>query len=86
MSLPELHVEKLNTELIIIDAKYKDAIVKRELEEKEIDALLKEEIDVVVCQTSFENFPKWLSPVQLKILRPFALESDEEIMNLVSKQ
>jgi hypothetical protein len=76
--------EFINAELAKINEQYKDAIAKRAEEEKEIDALLKEDIDVVVCQTSFANFPKWLNPWQLKILRPFALESDEQIMSLIA--
>lgn len=74
----------VNEKLAALTQKYTEAIETRKTEEKEIEAMLKEEIDVMLCQTSFSNFPTWLDPWQMKVLRPLILESDEQMMALIA--
>jgi hypothetical protein len=76
--------QEVNEKLAALNATYTEAIKGRAAEEKEIETMLKEEIDVMLCQTSFVNFPKWLDPWQMKVLRPLILESDEQLMNLIA--
>lgn len=76
--------QEVDEKLAVLNKKYAEAIKGRAAEEKEIEAMLKDEIDVALCQTAFENFPKWLDPWQMKVLRPLILESDEQIMNLIA--
>lgn len=72
--------QAVNEKLGTLNEKYAEALKARKEEEKEIEAMLKEEIDVMLCQTSFSNFPTWLDPWQMKVLRPLILESDEQMM------
>lgn len=76
--------QAVNDKLAALNEKYAEAIKSRAAEEKEIEAMLKEEIEVMLCQTSFTNFPKWLDPWQMKVLRPLILESDEQMMALIA--
>jgi len=76
--------QEVNEKLVILNEKYAEAIKSRAVEEKEIETMLKEEIDVMLCQTNFTNFPSWLDPWQMKVLRPLILESDEQMMNLIA--
>lgn len=77
--------EYVDAALLSLNERYKDTLEKRKLEEKELEEMLKEEISISICQTSFVNFPSWLTPWQIEQLRPLALEqTDEEIGNLIA--
>jgi len=74
---------KAQEELNAIRGDYEEAIQERAKEIDLYNELAAEEVEIEICQTSFERLPDDLLPYQFEALRPMIKETDEEIEALI---
>ena len=75
---------EVNKAIEELKIKYVTALEQRKIQEEDISKMLNEEIQIALCQVSFNHFPNWLNQHQLKALQPMILETEEEVLKIIS--